>query len=73
MIADARKLALLRPARVPLTPFSAVAKEVQVWRCRQRYRTDLRRLLRVGSHLIKDIGLELDNAVMESRKPFWRP
>ena len=73
MIADTRKLTLLRPASVPLTPFSAVAKELQVWRSRHRHRADLRRLLLIGSHLIKDIGLELDNAITESRKPFWKP
>ena len=72
MIADARKLALLRSPGVLLTPVSAVPKQLQVWRCRQRYRADLRRLLLIGCHLIKDIGLELDNAITENRKPFWK-
>jgi uncharacterized protein YjiS (DUF1127 family) len=72
MIADARKLTLLRSPGVPHTPVSVVAKELQVWRCRQRYRAELRRLLLIGCHLIKDIGLELDNAITESRKPFWK-
>lgn len=73
MIADARKLALLQPANVLLTPFSAVAKELKAWRCRQCYRADLRRLLMIGPHLIKDIGQELDQAITEGRKPFWTP
>jgi uncharacterized protein YjiS (DUF1127 family) len=73
MIAHATKLALLRPAAVPLMPFSAAAKELRVWRHRHHYRADLRRLLLVGPHLIKDIGLELDKAMTESRKPFWKP
>jgi uncharacterized protein YjiS (DUF1127 family) len=41
------------------------------WRRRLRYRRDLRRLSRSGSHLIDDIGLTLEEARREMRKPFW--
>ena len=45
---------------------------VGVFVFRRRYRAELRRLLRVGSHMIDDIGLDLKEAVAESRKPFWQ-
>jgi uncharacterized protein YjiS (DUF1127 family) len=44
----------------------------RVWRSRSRYRTELRRLLRLGAYLIDDVGLGLGEAVEEARKPFWR-
>jgi uncharacterized protein YjiS (DUF1127 family) len=43
-----------------------------LWRERRRYRADLKRLLKVGPHMIADIGLALETARLESRKPFWR-
>lgn len=45
---------------------------LRAWRFRRRYRADLRRLLRLGTYLIDDIGLGLKEAVEEARKPFWR-
>ena len=42
------------------------------WVERRRYRGDLRRLLRLGAHLIADIGLEHRRAAEEAGKPFWR-
>ena len=42
------------------------------WFERRRYRGDLRRLLRLGAHLIADIGLEHRRAAEEAGKPFWR-
>jgi uncharacterized protein YjiS (DUF1127 family) len=42
-------------------------------RARHRYRRDLRRLLRVGPHMIADIGLSQVQARREADKPFWRP
>ena len=42
------------------------------WRQRRHYRAELRRLLRVGVHLIADIGLPLAAARAEAAKPFWR-
>ncbi len=40
---------------------------------RHRYRRDLRRLLRVGTHMINDIGLTRSEALHEAEKPFWQP
>ena len=45
----------------------------RLWGARRRYRAELRRLLRVGVHLIADIGLPLAEARAEAAKPFWRP
>jgi uncharacterized protein YjiS (DUF1127 family) len=45
----------------------------ELWRARRHYRTELRRLLTVGPHMIADIGLTLDEAQSEMVRPFWRP
>ena len=42
------------------------------WRQRRQFRTDLRRLLKVGPHMIEDIGLDQEEAQDEITKPFWR-
>lgn len=44
----------------------------KVWRARQHDRRELRRLLRVGRHMISDIGLTLAEALAEMNRPFWR-
>lgn len=44
-----------------------------VWRRRRDYRNELKRLKRVGPHMIADIGLSLDAARSEIQKPVWRP
>ena len=38
---------------------------------RIRFRSDLRRLLKVGPYMIEDIGLNLDEVLHELSKPFW--
>jgi uncharacterized protein YjiS (DUF1127 family) len=43
------------------------------WMERRRFRADLKRLLKVGPHMIADLGLTLDAAMAESEKPFWQP
>lgn len=45
---------------------------VAAWIARRRYRRDLVRQLELGNHLVKDIGLTLEQALNEIRKPFWR-
>jgi uncharacterized protein YjiS (DUF1127 family) len=45
---------------------------VTAWIARHRYRRDLVRQLELGNHLIKDIGLTLEQALSEIGKPFWR-
>jgi uncharacterized protein YjiS (DUF1127 family) len=42
------------------------------WLARRRQRRDLRGLARHSAHLLKDIGLERDEALSEAKKPFWR-
>jgi uncharacterized protein YjiS (DUF1127 family) len=42
-------------------------------RRRNEYRADLKRLLKVGPHMIDDIGLGREEALRESEKPFWKP
>ena len=42
------------------------------WIARHRYRRDLVRQLELGNHLVKDIGLTLEQALNEIKKPFWR-
>jgi uncharacterized protein YjiS (DUF1127 family) len=41
-------------------------------RRRHRFRTDLKRLLKVGSYMIQDIGLSHAEALRESEKPIWK-
>jgi uncharacterized protein YjiS (DUF1127 family) len=45
---------------------------VSAWIARRRYRRDLVRQLELGNHLITDIGLTLEQALSEIKKPFWR-
>jgi uncharacterized protein YjiS (DUF1127 family) len=42
------------------------------WRARRHYRRELGRLLKVGPHMISDIGLTLEDAKRQTAKPFWR-
>ena len=42
------------------------------WRRRRAYRQDLKRLSRVGPHMIADIGLTPETARREIETPFWR-
>ncbi len=37
-----------------------------------RYRAELARLLRIGPHLVEDIGLTMSDAEREADLPFWR-
>ncbi|WP_207483188.1 DUF1127 domain-containing protein [Arenibaculum pallidiluteum] len=45
---------------------------VGVWAERRRYRRDLLRLLKVGPHMIDDVGLTVGEAEQEAKKPFWQ-
>ena len=45
----------------------------RLWRSRQHYRRELRRMLTVvGPHMIADIGLTPEEARDEMSRPFWR-
>ena len=49
-----------------------IRRLVAKWnRCR-RFRRDLKRLLKVGPHMIVDIGLTLDEALDQIETPFGR-
>lgn len=45
---------------------------LRLWRERRQTRQELARLLKVGSHLISDIGLDRARAEAEAEKPFWQ-
>lgn len=45
---------------------------IGAWIARRRYRRDLSRQIELGDYLVKDIGLSLEEALHEIRKPFWR-
>lgn len=49
-----------------------VAVPWAAWQARRQYRNDLKRLLRVGPHMIPDVGLKPDEVYAELSKPFWR-
>jgi uncharacterized protein YjiS (DUF1127 family) len=77
MVVAKGNLSLPQPAsarfRLPsiVDDLAAPLRAFRAWRFRQGYRADLRRLLRAGPYLIEDIGLGMDEAMTESRKPFW--
>jgi uncharacterized protein YjiS (DUF1127 family) len=49
-----------------------IGELLRLWQERRRYRSDLRRLMETGPHLIADIGLLPVHAAREARKPFWQ-
>jgi len=51
---------------------SQLPKAPSLWRERIRYRSELRRLVNVGSHMIRDVGLVWEDAQLEVDKPFWQ-
>jgi len=72
-----QEAALPSLARFAQAPFEQVRREplsriLSAWRVRRQYRQELRRLMKVGPHMIADIGLKLEDARMETAKPFWQ-
>jgi uncharacterized protein YjiS (DUF1127 family) len=49
-----------------------LSRILSAWRERRQYRQELRRLMKVGPHMIADIGLKLEEARIEMAKPFWQ-
>jgi uncharacterized protein YjiS (DUF1127 family) len=45
---------------------------IGAWIARHRFRHDLSRQLELGNYLVIDIGLTLEQALNEIKKPFWR-
>jgi uncharacterized protein YjiS (DUF1127 family) len=44
---------------------------ISEWRRRTLYRGELGRLLETGPHLVRDMGLGIDEALHEVSKPFY--
>ena len=44
---------------------------ISEWRIRILYRRELERLLKTGPHLVRDMGLGIDEALHEVGKPFY--
>ncbi len=58
-------LDLRQPSQAPLA-------QLALWRDRAGFRRDLRRLAKVGDHMLRDIGMTPESAQREIAKPFWR-
>jgi len=72
-----QEAALPALARFAEAPFEQVrcdslSRIFSAWRTRRHYRQELRRLMKVGPHMIADIGLKLEDARMETAKAFWQ-
>lgn len=45
----------------------------KIWRARRSFRRDLANRIALGSYLIRDMGLTVEEALSEAGKPFWKP
>jgi uncharacterized protein YjiS (DUF1127 family) len=45
---------------------------LEIWSERNQYRSELRRLLNIGPHVIRDIGLTWEDTQREAAKSFLR-
>jgi uncharacterized protein YjiS (DUF1127 family) len=45
---------------------------IAVWRARLRHREALASLAQMGSHILEDVGLNLEQVEAELKKPFWK-
>jgi uncharacterized protein YjiS (DUF1127 family) len=59
-------------ARTPIRYIARFRVTLGEWQTRRVYRKDLERLLRVGPHMIEDVGLTLQEAHREIEKKFWQ-
>jgi uncharacterized protein YjiS (DUF1127 family) len=62
----------VRPSESLNKWLASLGHDFAEWKVRRRYRRDLKRLLRVGPHMIADIGLTPEAAHQEIEKPIWR-
>jgi uncharacterized protein YjiS (DUF1127 family) len=51
---------------------AAMKKFVERMMARRAFRRDLVRQLEASPHLIRDIGMTMEEALAEIEKPFWR-
>ena len=54
------------------TRFRLEGTTLREWLNRRHYRRGLARLMRVGPHMIDDVGLTLEQVRQEIAKPFWQ-
>ena len=52
---------------------SRLREVLALWRRRNAFRDDLKRLQVVGPHMIADIGLTAERAQREIDRPLWQP
>ena len=60
------------PTRIRLPHIAGFRVIWAEWQIRRCYRKDLERLLRVGPYMIEDVGLTIEEAKREIKKPFWQ-
>ena len=46
-------------------------RTLKIWQARRNFRRDLATRIALGSHLIRDMGLTMEQALSEAGKPFW--
>ncbi|HEX2115500.1 MAG TPA: DUF1127 domain-containing protein [Alphaproteobacteria bacterium] len=51
---------------------SRCLQQIQIWVSRYRQRRALADLAAMNNHLLRDIGVSLQDAEREAAKPFWR-
>ncbi|GAB4366820.1 MAG: hypothetical protein Kow00114_25080 [Kiloniellaceae bacterium] len=56
--------------RVRLRPLQALVRTIEAWQARNELRARLRHM---PDYLLRDVGLDVEAVLKETRKPFWRP
>jgi len=54
------------------TRFRLDGATLREWLDRRRYRRGLARLMKIGPHMVDDVGLTLEQVRQEIAKPFWQ-
>jgi uncharacterized protein YjiS (DUF1127 family) len=66
-------VALSTPSGLPSgTRFRLDGATLREWLDRRHYRRGLARLMKIGPHMIDDVGLTLEQVRQEIAKPFWQ-
>jgi uncharacterized protein YjiS (DUF1127 family) len=58
------------PSPALARPFRATARTLAAWQARGKLRRQLRAM---PDYLLRDVGLQVEDVLAETRKPFWRP
>jgi uncharacterized protein YjiS (DUF1127 family) len=64
--ASLRLPAIHAPIQLP------VLQTIAIWRGRLRHREALASLAHMGSHILEDVGLNVQQVEAELKKPFWK-